>query len=454
MVNGQTADLYVFTYHCFLKSLRLYVAHRILILFTIGTLLVTSLSSCNRALGLENRIPATSPPDYRLPTSGELLVHGVLATLSVSELAGQLLMIGLERTTDGEALTKLSAVERDVIDEIAPGGVVLYASNIDTITQTRRLVADSQGASALPLLIAIDHEGGFVSRLNASGNIPATEIPPAAVVGAAGDASLAFELGAVIGRELRSLGITMNFAPVADIDGTSGRGMMARQLRTYGTDVELVSEMVAATVSGMQASGVSAILKHYPGHGGTVGDSHDSLATASSSIVNLRVYDLPVFAAGINAAADGVMTAHVTYPAVVPDNLPATLSPFFLTTVLREELGFGGLVITDALNMASVAALMQPGDLAIACVRAGADILLKPVDAVGVHRALVAAIGSGDITVDRVVSSVRRILETKVRRGLFSPHGTSLPPGNDVIGASAHTAVVEEIKQLAKTRGM
>lgn len=417
--------------------------------------------------------PGDLPPPRREAPDPETLVDEIVATMTVPELVGQLLMPAYLIDRNGEPVTTLIPELQDLFEEIQPGGFLLFAANIDNPDQVRSLVTSLQETVSIPLLIGIDQEGGVVRRLVPTDRMPATDIPSASRVGRSGDTQLAFQLAEVIARELRSLGINLNLAPVADVLTNPDNPVIGS--RAYGTDPEVVSTMVEATVRGLQTNGVSAALKHFPGHGDTMEDSHVGLATLSHTMDRLAVVELPPFVRGIAAGSDAVLTGHISVPLLTGDATPATLSRDITTGLLREELGFEGVIITDALTMAALTNSYTSREIPLRAIAAGADILLRPGDTRVAHREIVAALERGDLTIARVEESVRRILLLKVRRGLIAaPHAgidsadwrsvnadgpgaapvffrpRRLVPAEPALGLPEHRAVVEQIMQRSE----
>ncbi len=386
----------------------------------------------------------------RLPGLEDLLVRSLLRQMTLEDQVGQLLFMSFEFRDDGTPVTTFTDTEREQLRQVSPGGVVLYGMNIRELDQTHQLISEIRHSATIPPIIATDHEGGLVARLNTSGGLPATVIPRAVTVGQARSRELARELGAVIGAELRSLGIVMNFAPVVDVDTGEADSVMGRHGRAYGTAAIAVAEMASAVVAGMQAAGVSAVVKHFPGHGMASVDSHDAQATVSSGIDRLRGVDLVPFRASFAAGADGVMTAHIALPAITGTDLPATLAPELLNGLLREELRFEGLVISDAVNMRGLTQHFPEDELAVRAVAAGVDIVLKPFDPPAAREAILAAVHDGQISESRVAASAARLLRLKVRRGLIAPFGTRQTDPHQVLGAPRHQRVVELIHQAVR----
>jgi beta-N-acetylhexosaminidase len=373
-------------------------------------------------------------------------------------------MISLEHGEDG-AVTRLGAGERELLRGLEPGAIILFAVNFESVPQVRSLIAELQAASAVPLLVATDHEGGLVSRLTAREEMGATVMPSATLVSEAdsmlrrrGDTTtgveLAREWGAILGRELRSLGITVNMAPVADVDPEADIGFLESQRRTFGSDHRRAAQLVGGAVRGMRSAGILPVVKHFPGHGQVTEDSHTELASVSRTPAELRAVELAPFRAAITAGAAGVMTAHARYPDATATSLPATFSPELLTDLLRDEMGFTGVIITDALNMEAISGLGTPAELALAALRAGADMLLQPVDPLAVHASLVDAVDSGILSRERVEESVRRIMRVKVEAGLLGPAGTTDALDAEVtLGAEEHRAFAAWVRSIARGEG-
>jgi len=337
----------------------------------------------------------------------EFAIDRLLALMDLEDKAAQLCVPALG--ADGRAL----------VDELHPGGVILFGGDLATADQLRGLIEDLQRRSPIPLLVAIDHEGGVVDRFARVPAVGATPMPSAAAVGRTGDAELAYEIGRTMARELRSLGITVNLAPVADLRSNPANPVIGS--RSYGSDPNRVAAMVAATVRGLQDGGVSATLKHFPGHGDSSGDSHDGPVSLPHDLERLRAVELAPFAAGIAAGSDLVLTAHIAFPEITGTDEPATFSRTMLDDLLRGEFGFDGVVVTDSLIMNAITDLAPPGETAVRSIGAGADLLLQPADPREARDGLVAAVEEGRLSMERLDRSVRRVLRLKFRRGLLRP---------------------------------
>jgi beta-N-acetylhexosaminidase len=339
------------------------------------------------------------------------LIGAILDTMTVEEKVGQMFMVdtsALEagvRGSDGQL--GVSPAQADHLARYGPGGVIFFGGNVADAGQVSRYIADLQAASPIPLFVAVDQEGGDVERLGAAG---VTSYPSMRAIGASGDPVLARGVGETLGREMSALGFTVDLAPVADVDTNPANPVIGD--RSFGPDPALVAAMVAAEVDGLQPE-VSAALKHFPGHGDTATDSHTGLPIVGHDLDRLRAVELVPFKAGIDAGADFVLTAHIAMPAIDPSGAPATMSRTIVTDVLRGELGFEGIVITDSLGMGAVDA-MPIEELVRRCVDAGVDMLLMPTDFFAARDALVRLVESGRIGEERVDESVRRIVALKL----------------------------------------
>ncbi|MFW5826818.1 MAG: glycoside hydrolase family 3 protein [Alkalispirochaeta sp.] len=397
--------------------------------------------------------PGDSANPERSNLTADAAIENLIASMTLRQRIGQMIMPGLTHDGRGRPVQEMEGALSAVIGDIEPGGIVLFGPNIATADQVRQLVRSMHEESSVPLLIAVDQEGGVVRRVVPQEGMPATEIPPARAVGRLGDPLLAYELGRVMGRELRSLGITMNFAPVADVQTNLDNPVIGS--RAYGSDPELVAEMVAATVRGLQAEGVSAVVKHFPGHGDTMQDSHEEAATVAHDLARLQEIELVPFRQGIEAGADGVMIGHIAVPEVSGSPVPATLEAVLVEGLLRERLGFEGLIVTDSLVMDGLTRYFNAETIAVQAVRAGADILLLPGNPESALAAIESAVATGEISRERIDASVRRVLQTKLDRGLLEVSqeeqgiivSDELVPRKIIMGTDEHRSLVEIIRQ-------
>jgi beta-N-acetylhexosaminidase len=398
----------------------------------IGTaiVLVCALVACGGGGGTAGATPSggqaapartTPPPQPSLQAQAQAdPVQRALSRMTVEEKVGQLLMPVLYGTSadtvSGENQARYAArTPAKVIAKYHLGGVILFPQNIKGVAQVVGLTNGLQRASKdVPLLIGTDQENGLVSRMGAL----VTDFPGASRIGATKDPALSRAVAKATGEELRALGVNLDFAPVADVNVNPKNPVIGP--RAFGKDPKRVATMVAAAVKGFADAGVAATAKHFPGHGDTAVDSHTGLPVIKHTRAEWEKIDAPPFKAAIEAGVDAVMTAHIVFPKLDPSGDPATLSKPILTGLLREKLGFKGVITTDALNMAGVRQKYTDGEIAVRAVLAGADLLLMPNDLPKAHRALLAAVKSGRISQERLDQSVTRLLTLKQDKGLLT----------------------------------
>lgn len=273
----------------------------------------------------------------------------------------------------------------------------------------------TQEYSKIPLFMGVDEEGGVVSRIGSNPDMGLGEIEAMAEIGADRDYERAYEVGFKIGEKLSELGFNMDFAPVADVLIKSDNVIGSR---SFGSDAQLVSQMVSNVVNGLSESDISAVLKHFPGQGATEGDTHYDYVRTDRTAGEIRREELLPFISGIESGADFVMIGHMTVDAFDDEN-PATFSKKIITDLLREELGYDGIIITDAMNMGAILNTYTSGDAAVAAIRAGVDVILMPNDLDVAYEAVYDAVESGDIPESRIDESVARILSCKREKGLM-----------------------------------
>jgi beta-N-acetylhexosaminidase len=339
--------------------------------------------------------PATEAEEIEAKPAG-------VERMSVRDMIGQMFMISMGGTEPDYYVNKMIR-ERNI------GGVILFGYNMKSEAQTRDLIGALQGLSmqtepAIPLFIAVDHEGGEISH---APWVPRQ--PTAARVGARGNPAEARAIAEEMGTELLGAGVNTDLAPVVDTGFGAAIGV-----RSFGENPQLVAEMGAAAVEGFEDAGVVCAAKHFPNHGAATSDSHVSLPVVNHDLATLRSHDLPPFEAAIEAGVPMVMVGHLVYPALDPRR-PASLSPEAIG-MLRGELGFDGVIITDDLAMAGASGDGPPARATVEAVKAGADLLIissPPQQQADAYDAVVAAVESGEIPRERIQASVERILKVK-----------------------------------------
>ncbi|MYL21389.1 beta-N-acetylhexosaminidase [Halobacillus litoralis] len=388
------------------------------------------------------------------------LIQHAMDEMSMEEKVGQMLMPDF-RNWDGRNVTKMLPEIEDLVKEYHLGGVILFRENVVTTEQTTELVADYQNAAEkYGLLVTIDQEGGIVTRLQSG-----TDFPGNMALGATRSEELSRDVGRAIGEELSALGINMNLAPDMDVNNNPDNPVIG--VRSFGENPELVADMGQAYMAGLQETGVAATAKHFPGHGDTAVDSHIGLPEVPHDKERLKEVELYPFQKAMDAGIDAVMTAHVTFPEIDDTKviskkdgeeiaLPATLSKKVLTGLMREEMGYEGLVITDALNMNAIQEHFGSVDAVIRAINAGTDIVLMPVGLEEVAGGIYEAVGTGEIEMKTIEDSVERILTMKIRRGIIKAEQPSsledqVANAKEIVGSDEHKQVEKEVAEKSIT---
>ncbi|MBP2018592.1 beta-N-acetylhexosaminidase [Symbiobacterium terraclitae] len=352
------------------------------------------------------------------PAPPESVVGDWLEYLTLEEKLGQLVWVGLPGT-------ELTAEAGQLLAEGKAGGCIFFGRQGSDPETLRRLTADLQRAAtardrATPgLVIAVDHEGGLVQRFGP----PFTQWPASMALGATGSAEYAEQVGRAMARELRAVGVNMNLAPVADVNNNPANPVIGT--RSFGADPGLVARLTAAFIQGLQAEGVGAAAKHFPGHGDTEVDSHFALPVIPHDRQRLDQVELVPFRAAVTAGSDAIMAGHILFPAVAQDGRPASLSADMLTGLLKGELGYEGVVITDAMDgMAAITATYGVEEGLVLAIQAGADVVLIPgsfgrEDAL--YGVLLQAVRDGRIPESRIEDAAARVLALKEKSGLLPP---------------------------------
>ena len=338
------------------------------------------------------------------------IVDAYIAEMPLEDKVAGLFMITPEALTGTDTVIKAGDTTREKLSENPVGGLIYFSKNIKDAGQLTEMLQNTKSWSKYPIFLGVDEEGGRVSRVAEKGL--ADNVGPMAEIGACGDAAMAQEAGAAIGSYLSGFGFNMNFAPVADVI-TEGNETIGD--RSFGTDVNLVSPMVVAAVEGMQSNGVIACLKHFPGLGDTTADSHDGMATTDKTLDDFNATDFPVYQAGINAGVEFVMVSHLSAPNVTGDNTPASLSPKMITEILRGQLGYQGIVITDAMGMKAITEYYTSADAAVKALQAGVDVILMPENYEEAYNGVLEAVNNGTLTEERIDESLRRIFRVKCK---------------------------------------
>ena len=403
-------------------------------------------------LSFPTTVAGTVDPRTQLTAAQQDWIDSTLASLTLRERVGQMVNVWVLGDYTNMRDSSFAEVLRWIVRDKVGGVSMSLGSPIEVAAKINAM----QRAATVPLLVGADLEpnlgrlegGVFNHYLMDAGS--ATVFPNAMAIGATGREQDAYDVGRLIGREARAVGITMNFAPVVDVNNNPSNPVI--NTRSFGEDPRRVAALSAAFVKGTQDAGVVATLKHFPGHGDTDVDSHLGLPLVNATMARLDSVELVPFAAGIGAGAAMVMTAHIALPAVQGDSTtPATLAPRIITGLLRDSLHFGGLAITDAMTMGGIGKGYSTEESSVLAVKAGADVLLKPSDPTKAIDAVVAAVERGEISRARIDSSVRRVLELKARTGVAFHRFVPLDTLREIVGAPEHRALAADIATRAVT---
>jgi beta-N-acetylhexosaminidase len=347
-----------------------------------------------------------------------ILIDSMIKEMNMDEKIGQLFMLAVRHTAYGEPAYDADDYIKDYMDRYLPGGIILFTINFKDPHQTRTMIQKLQDHSPYPLFIATDEEGGKVSRLGSTEAMEVISLPPASELSRYDSPELTEFAASVLAEDMRDLGFNMDMAPVADLRNRGKHDVIGT--RSFGSDPELNAAMIASFVKGLQNNGISSVLKHFPGHGNVSGDSHDGAVSSLSSAEDFSKKEFVSFISGIAAGADFVLTAHIAAPALSGDSIPASLSPVIQTEILREQLGFEGIIITDAMDMGAIKNLYSPEEASLTAILAGTDIILMPEHIPSAQQSIRDALEDGRLSEERLYLSLKRIIKLKFKKGMFN----------------------------------
>lgn len=352
------------------------------------------------------------PADQSGSAEGSDIVEKTLADMSLRDKVCQMMFVRPESITGIDVVTAAGDTTKSALEQYPVGGIVYFAQNMESKDQIKEMIDNSQSYSKVGLFISTDEEGGMVNRL--MNTVGTTYIDSMYNYKDEG-IQKAHDNAYTIASDMAALGFNMDFAPVADVWSNPDNTVIGE--RAYSDDYSQAAELVGSAVKGFEDGGVMCTLKHFPGHGDTAEDSHYSSAYVRRTKDEIMADEMQPFTAGIDAGAEFVMVGHLIVPDI--DELPATLSYKITTEMLRNEMHFEGIAITDSLAMSSIADNYGVGESAVMSIKAGIDMLLDPTDIDTAIDAVVQAVESGDITEDRIDDSVRKILALKEKHGLL-----------------------------------
>ncbi|MDE6285226.1 MAG: glycoside hydrolase family 3 protein [Bacilli bacterium] len=348
--------------------------------------------------------PPVENPNVNVEPQKPKTVTEWLNTMSLEEKIAQMIIISFDGKTMNTTLQNKLAYN--------PGGVILFSGNISDYNNTTKLISDMQANVDIPLFISIDQEGGRVQRIKNISGKTMTIVPPMWGIGATNDYSRAYQTGRTLGQELKQFGINMDFAPVIDVVPDVSAGVIKD--RSFGSDPYLVAKMGTSLARGLTETGVTPVYKHFPGHGATITDSHVALPIVNKTKEELLNSDLVPFKEAISANAKVIMIGHLAVPNITGSNIPASLSKDIITGLLKNELGYNGLVITDALNMKAITDNYSEKNIYELAINAGVNILLMPKSLESAINSIKQSVNEGKISEQQINTSVRKILELKM----------------------------------------
>lgn len=361
----------------------------------------------------EATIPQTEPPEAPALEAA----RKILEDMTLEEKIYQLFIVTQEQITGVGTVIQSGDASRTAIETHPVGGIIYFAANVISREQTAEMIRNIQSYSKLGLFIAVDEEGGSVARIGSNSAMGTTAFPAMGTIGASGQQEQAYHVGRTIGSEILELGFNLDFAPVADVFSNPSNTVIGN--RAFSSDPQTAADMVAACAEGFSDSGMLCTLKHFPGHGDTGADSHYGAVEITKTLEELKECEFLPFQAGIDAGAPFVMVGHITAPNVTEVDLPATLSHEIVTGLLKDMLGFEGLVITDSMAMQAITDNYTSGEAAVMALQAGVDIILMPQNLTDAVSSISGAVASGELTEARIDESVLKILETKIEAGII-----------------------------------
>ncbi len=358
-------------------------------------------------------------------------VEDKISEMSLKEKIGQMIVISYEKEYTSEL--------ENILNVVKPGGFIVFPQNVTTYEGTKDYISKIKNTATIPMLISIDQEGGRVQRIKNISDVNVQTVPAMLELGKTNDTELSYDVGAVLAKELSAFGINADFAPVLDIFSNPNNTVIGN--RAFGTDSETVIKMALPFAHGMESQGIIPTFKHFPGHGDTTSDSHVELPVVTKTKEELYQNELLTFKAAIEDNAQIIMTAHIALPNVTGDYTPATMSKVVINDILREELGFNGVVITDAVNMRALRDNYSIEEICNYSINAGVDMILMPLDPIETLNTIEALINNGTISEERINESVKRILTLKYRNKLDEEK----EPNKDNIGLQDSIDIINKI---------
>lgn len=343
-------------------------------------------------------------------------VQNIVDSMSLEEKVAQLFLVQPEAIVDIGTATAAGDATKQAINKTPVGGFVYFSDNLQSEQQVQDMLRNVQKYSedriGLPAFLSVDEEGGTVARVASTGRFDVTDVGDMAKIGASGDVQQARQAGETIGSYLSELGFNLDFAPDADVLTNPDNTVVKK--RSFGSDPRVVSDMSLAVAQGLAQHQVYSVYKHFPGHGATAGDTHQGYAYTDKTLDELKQSELIPFENAIQNNAAFIMAAHISAPRVTGDDTPASLSKTMITDILRGQMGYDGIVVTDAMNMGAVTEQYTSAQAAVKALQAGADLVLMPEDFQEAYQGVLDAVKDGTLTEQRINESVTRIVKVKV----------------------------------------
>ena len=339
----------------------------------------------------------------------------LLDSMTNEEKVAQLFIVTPDQLTGATGVTLAGETTKAAIDERPVGGIIYMGDNLIDSAQVKEMLSNtytySQERIGLPMLLCVDEEGGTVARIAGSGRFGVDNVGNMSTIGETGTTEDAHAAGVTIGTYMAELGFNVNFAPVADVLTNPDNSIV--KYRSFGSDVSIVSDMAIAVAEGLREQGIEATFKHFPGHGATAGDTHLGAAFTTKTKEELMKEELIPFQKAIDYGAKFMMVSHISVPNITGHDTPASLSPEMIDGILRSDMGYKGVVITDAMEMGAISSKYTSDTAAVMAIQAGADMLLTPEDFDLAYQGVLDAVESGEISEERLDESVLRIIEAK-----------------------------------------
>lgn len=389
----------------------------IVCVFTGGFYSGVKWSEHNSAKLSENPVIEDENIEEKDPVKVKDPVEDILSEMTLEEKVYQMFFVEPEVITGVVTVIAAGEASKEAVKKYPVGGLIYFAKNFENREQTETMLKNMQSYSKIPLFLGVDEEGGIVSRLGSNEAMEFKKQPPMREIGDTKDPEKAYIAGKELGEELYKLGFNLDFAPVADVLVNSSNKEIGS--RSFGTEPDNVANMVEKLVAGLEENNIYSVLKHFPGHGSTTTDSHEGYSKSTRTLEQLRETEFLPFKSGMAAGSNFVMISHMTLVNATEEKVPCSVSKEVITDMLKTELGYNGIIITDSFRMGAITDKYTSAQAAVKAVKAGVDMVLMPQSLSEAHKGIIDAVKSGEITEERIDESVRKILTVKSNKGLI-----------------------------------